>query len=139
MNNNISWELVKSFYSDKFGIDKWVVEMYANMDILSLCVSGASNKSIENILEIPIDEVKLIIKDVFEFDGWEKDLPINPYRMFCSYDGEISSVVHFNVFVSDVLVELGKYSGFESVKAEKIFYMCETMYNIERKIRDEWI
>lgn len=139
MINSLSWESVKEFYQKEFGIDGWVVEMYANLDVLILCASGASNTTIEMFLEIPIYEVKKVIEETFDFAGWDKDLPVNPYKTFCSYNGKVSSVEHFHDFVGTICVELGKYSGFESVKTDKLFYLCETMYDIERKIQDEWI
>lgn len=135
--NDIHWDAVKEFYKDKFGIDGWVVEMYANLDILSLCVSGASNDTIVNFLEIPMEEVVKVLEDTFKFSGWEKDLPFNPYRLFCSYNGIISSVDHFVSFTMDVAIELAKSGNF--VNQEKVFYMCETYKDIEERIEDEWI
>lgn len=137
--NNIHWEAVKDFYKEKFGIDGWVVEMYANMDILCLCVSGASTYNIVQFLDIPTDEVIRVLVDVFGFEGWKADLPINPLRIFNQYGGVKSSVEHFVEFTSEIAVELGKYSGMESVEPERLFYMCETYNDIERKIQDEWI
>lgn len=137
--NSISWEAVKEFYQKEFGIDAWVVEVYANMDILHLCISGASNSDIEKFLEIPITEIVKVIREAFDFDGWEESLPINPYRLFCGYSGEISSVAHFTEFTGELAMELSKYKTLEPIRPEKVFYMCETMYDIERKIQDEWI
>lgn len=136
------WEVIKEFYQDKFGIDGWVIEMYANLDILILCASGASNRTIESFLEIPLDEIKKVIQDVFGFGGWGEDLPINPYKMFCSYNGIISSVEHFKDFLAYLDSEISKFPSleeFRTVKGEQLFYLCETMYDIERKIQDEWI
>ncbi len=137
--NTVSWDIVKEFYQKEFGIDNWVVEMYANMDILCLCVSGASNASIEEFLEIPIPEIVKVLQDAFDFGGWDKDLPLNPYKIFCSYKGTISSVQHFADFVDEVGTELAKYLDFSLSHTDKMFYMCETMYDIESKIKDEWI
>lgn len=133
------WEAVKEFYKARFGIDGWVVEMYANIDILALCVAGASNETITKFIELPPNEIVQIIFDTFEFEGWSIDLPINPYRMFISYTGEKGSLEHFAQFVSDLSVELGRYSGFENVKLEQVFYMCETYSDIEERIQNEWI
>ena len=136
--NTVAWEHIKEFYEDKFGIEGWVVEMYANMDILSLCASGASNKTIESFLEIPEGEIVRVIRDAFEIEGWETDLPINPYKMFCSYDGEVSSLAHLTDFILEVAIEMSKYK-LKVIDPAKLFYICEAMYDIERKIADEWI
>jgi hypothetical protein len=90
-------------------------------------------------LEIPISEVVKVLNDTFEFNGWSKDLPINPIRLFHQYTGQKSSVMHFTLFVGEVNVELSKYPDFEGVKAEKLFYMCETYTDIEERIQNEWI
>lgn len=143
MANNLGWEIVKEFYQKEFGIDGWVIEMYANFDILILCASGASNETIEKFLEIPIEEVVKVIEITFDFRGWDKDLPINPYKMFCNYDGKITSVEHFLDFDKELDIELSRYSlsvhNEWHTKSQKLFYLCETMYDIERKIQDEWI
>ncbi len=137
--NELSWEAIKEFYQREFGIDAWVVELYANLDILCLCASGASNAEIEEFLEIPQKEIVKVIRDVFEFDGWETTLPINPYRMFYSYEGEITSLHHFLDFTAVVSSELSPYKEYKDIKADRLFYICEAMYDIERKIQDEWI
>ena len=90
---NVEWESIKEFYKEHFGMSGWVVEMLANMDILLLCASGSSNETISNLLDIPVDEILLVIKEVFNFPGWERDLPINPYKLYaesnCSLDSDI--------------------------------------------------
>ncbi len=139
MVNNLGWEVIKEFYQKEFGIEGWVVEMYANMDILILCASGASNETIEKFLELPVEDVSRVIRDAYDFEGWACDLPINPYQMFISYNGQVSSVQHFTDFVNTVDTELSKYGGIYPKTTEKMFYICETMYDIERKIKDEWI
>lgn len=136
--NTVSWEAIKDFYKTKFGIDGWVVEMYANLDILALCVSGASNQSIVDFLELSLEEVSAVIKDTFGFDGWEFELPINPYHIFMTFKGSRSSLEHFSSFVQEVTFEFQKYS-IENISVEKLFYMCEAFSDIEERINDEWI
>jgi len=113
--------------------------MYANLDILALCAAGASNETITKFLELSPTEIAQVLTDTFEFQGWDRDLPLNPYRMFTSYTGKRGSVEHFAQFVSDISVELRKYTDFESVKPEQVFYMCETYNDIEERIQNEWI
>jgi len=131
---NTDWEIIKDFYKERFGIDGWLVEMYANLDILSLCVAGACNDNIVKFLELPSEEVVRVINDVFEFDGFVNDLPINPYRVYNSYNGIRSSVEHLTSFLSDTSVELGSI-----LKPEKLFKICDTYSDIEERIQNEWI
>lgn len=139
MINDIHWDAIKEFYQREFGIDGWVVEMYANLDILSLCVSGASNSTIVEVLDVPMDEVIKVLSDTFQFDGWKRDLPINPLRMFNLFDGQKSSVEHYICFVGEVSIELRKQKELWEVNPVKLFYMCETFTDIEGKINDEWV
>lgn len=136
--NNIHWDAVKEFYQKEFGIDGWVVEMYANLDILSLCASGACNATIVKFLDVPMNEVAKVLTDTFDFEGWKADLPINPLRLFNLYTGTKSSVEHFISFTSELAMEFGKY-GITDIKPDKLFYICEAYNDIERKIQDEWI
>ena len=136
---NADWEVIKEFYKTEFGIDGWVVEVYANLDILSLCVSGASNDSIVTFLELPIAEVVKVLGEVLDFDGWRSDLSLNPYRLFMQFDGLKGSVEHFTSFIKDVTVELRGEGNIQGTKIEKLFYMCEIYNDIEERIQNEWI
>lgn len=135
MNTNLAWEAVKKFYKDTFGTDAWVVELYANLDILLLCSSGASNKSITNLLEIDTEEVEKVVESTFHFEGWVEDLRINPYSIYCCmYNmGENE--------LDDFKKEIGIVSeyAYDLNQIQFMYEMCKTMHDIESKIRDEWI
>lgn len=134
-----TWTIIKDFYTREFGIDGWVVEMYANIDILCLCVSGASNETIVKFLEIPLSDVQDIIMKTLDFEGWDKDLPINPLQLFSGYTGVKSSVQHFMDFDSVVSSELSKYEEFAHIKTDTLFYLCELYTDIEERIKNEWV
>lgn len=123
-----SWEYIKDFYQNEFGIEDWVVELYANLDVLLLCASGASNESISKFTEIPLEEVKEIIRKTFMFDGWTVDLGINPYKLYCDVNGDPTS---FKGYITTFFLD-------NKIK-EFIFTICKTMKEIEEKIKDEWI
>lgn len=126
------WEYIKEFYKEHFGIDKWVVEMLANRDILLLCASGASNKTISRFLEISEAEIELVIKEAFSFPGWGQDLPCNPYKMM----QDSTSTAGFESSIRTVLVT---YPEFSNVKVEDVVSLCYTMSDIDERIYDEWI
>ncbi len=134
------WESVKEFYKESFGIDGWVVEMYANLDILVLCASGASNENIEKFLEIPQSEIRKVLKDAFDFEGWNVDLPINPYKLLTNCLQEQPEHVETR-FLSDMESSLrGVQSSINrGYLVAKSYWICRTVYDIERKIQDEWI
>lgn len=138
MNKSLDWETVKEFYKENFGIDGWVVEVYANLDILTLCVSGSSNESIVKFLEIPIEDVKRVIKETFEFEGWDTDLPINPYKIFESNLGSPQDDLAIK-FKEDVESALKPYILFRNLDAIGLYRLCKTLHDLERQIKDEWI
>lgn len=123
------WEYIKEFYKEHFGIDNWVVEMMANRDVLLLCASGASNKTISTFLDISENEVRLVIEEAFDFTGWAVDLPINPYRLYSNVLGD------FNEFYK----EMKNSNVFELKAIEDVYSLCKTMEEIEERIYNEWI
>lgn len=135
---NVEWKTIQEFYKEHFGTDMWLIEMLANRDILLLCASGASNATISTFLDIPVDEIQLVIKEVFKFPGWDVDLPINPYATFIGFRDE--SYPHKQTDVISVFrINIGMHSGFESVQSEELFRICEIMENIEERLDNEWI
>jgi hypothetical protein len=76
--NEERWKVIRQFYMDTFGISPDLVDLLADKDILTMCVSGASNRSISTALDIEEEDVKKVIQAIFDFNGWEKDLSINP-------------------------------------------------------------
>jgi hypothetical protein len=131
MNSGLNWQYIKDFYKEHFGIDGWVVELFANFDILLLCSSGVSNKHIEEFLDIPLDEISKVIKDAFGFDGWVEDFPINPYRVFNDIGEE--------KFIDDVRLSLTPYIELHSIDLNGLLAICKTMNDIEERINDEWV
>lgn len=123
---NIEWKTIQEFYKEHFGTEMWLIEMLANRDILLLCASGASNTSISNFLDIPVDEIELVIKEAFEFPGWNTDLPINPYKEFLTY-GDFDRT------------ELRSYAKLSGIDLQEIFNICLTMKDIEERLDNEWI
>lgn len=124
--STLAWDGIKEFYMEHFGISNWVVEMLANLDILTLCASGASNKTISDFLNISEDEIALVIKEVFEFSGWDIDLPINPYKSY-----KETSDIDFSTLYS--------YPEFKWLEPEILVRICDIMSNIEERIYDEWV
>jgi len=131
-----TWEVIKDFYESKFGIDGWLVEMYANLDILSLCISGASNPTISRFLEIPEDEILSVLRDTFAFDGWDTDLPINPILI---YNSSKLSSEHFMDFSRTLREELTKTTVGLKLSVDTLFNMCKTFSEIEERIENEWV
>ena len=138
MVSNVSWNDVKDFYKDKFGIDGWVVELYANLDILLLCASGASNESISKFTDIPEEEVRKVIRNTFGFEGWVEDLPLNPYKVYCEMLDMYPKGLETR-FISETSSTLIPYQERIKIDKFKAYHICKTMKEIEDKIKDEWV
>ena len=124
-----NWEYVKDFYKEHFGIDGWIVELYANLDMLQLCASGASNETIISVCDIELDDLVEILMNTFQFPGWNIDLPINPYKLYLDVGQDY---IQFSK-------ELRVSNVFELKAIDEVFELCRTMSEIEERITDEWI
>ena len=80
--NEKRWQVVRQFYMESFGIAPELVDLMASNEILLMCVSGSSNKSISSILNIDIEAVSEILDSILSFKGWEKDLEYSPYSIY---------------------------------------------------------
>lgn len=133
-----TWEEVKEFYLETFGIKAWAVEIMANIDILVLCASGSSNLSISNFTEVPLDEVTKVIEQTFKFQGWLIDLPVNPYGMYRNMINRHEGA-SMSKFIKEVREVLNPFVGLGELDFEFMFTMCVTMDDIESRVYDEWI
>jgi hypothetical protein len=124
-----SWDYIKNFYKQSFGIEGWIVELCANLDVLILCASGASNKSISELCQVDLDDIVEILMNTFKFAGWYTDLPVNPYKLYTDLNGDYDKFY----------IELKNSNVFELSYIEDIYSMCKTMKEIEERITDEWI
>jgi hypothetical protein len=132
MVKRINWEVIKDFYKKEFGIENWMVELFANQDILLLCASGASNNTIHTFTEIPLQEVEEVIQNSFKFVGWGGDLPINPfgyYSMIMAEQGE----VHMSEFMEELKEQCRCDFDYK-----QMYLISKTMWEIEKEIEDEW-
>ena len=129
-----SWEDIKRFYVETFGVDAKLVDLVAMSDILILSVSGSSNDSISRFLNIDQEVVKEILDTVLDFDGWKEDLNLNPYS------------IYINLFNNDQLTSadfLKEVLAVDNVQkasqVQDMYRICSIYCSIERRIDQEWI
>lgn len=125
MENQSNWEAVKEFYKEKFDLGGKLVELNANYTILLMCASGASNKSIAKFLDISEKSVGFVLNEVFPFDGWSKDLPFNPYKIYKQCKGDTERMT--KMMLGDTLT------------LELIYKMCEVMERVDERLENEWV
>jgi len=129
-----SWEIIKEFYKETFGISGSLVDYMSIKDILLMCASGSSNESISKYLEINREYIPAILSSVFGFKGWSRDLELNPYSVY-------------NYLLSRKEASVGKFaeevmSLDESISlkdAKFMFGICRKYRGIEDRLEKKWI
>ena len=76
------WNEIKQFYVDSFGISPELVDLLADNDIITMCVSGSSNATISKNLDIEVESVNTVILTILDFTGWKYDMSINPLSIY---------------------------------------------------------
>ena len=76
------WNDVRQFYMSSFGISPKLVDLLADNDILTMCVSGSSNSTISKSLDIDIESVNEVVLNILDFTGWKYDMSMNPLSIY---------------------------------------------------------
>jgi hypothetical protein len=77
-----TWETVRKYYTEKFDIPPRIVDAIACDELLLLCVSGLTNRSIAYHLDMDIEYVEKVVQEFLKFRGWDYDLDINPFHVY---------------------------------------------------------
>ena len=125
-----SWEAVKEFYDENFGLSEGLVELMSNYEILLACVSGISNSRICYRMNLDEDELHHILNEWLSFDGWEEDLDLNPYSIYKRIPDYCLST-----FIDEVKVVSHMYSD-EGITT--MFRVCSIFYRLEDMLENEW-
>lgn len=136
MSNN-DYEILKDFYRKELNIPAELVDILSVNDVLIMCVSGASNESISDTIDMDLNVIKEILETVLNFSGWKNDLPVNPYKIFTSLRiNKDFTFQDFLVLTRRADPDRASYSD-EDVK--KMFEMCSVYTDIENRLDSEWI
>lgn len=134
-NKQETWEQIKKFYQDKFGVEPALVDLMADYDILKLCASGSGNKRISEFLSMDMKDVTFILDKCLGFGGWNNDLTFSPLSIYSqledkSYESFVDKVVKTadDDFAWNLNRELNH--AYESARF---------VYNLERLIDEKWI
>jgi hypothetical protein len=120
---------------ESFGIAPELVDLMASNEILLLCVSGSSNTSISNLLNIEEDAVKDIITTIFDFDGWKEDLEFSPYRIF----EESESYLAFVGTIAELRSEFNVEPNITIDDINVMYLNCQTYSRIEDQLEQGWV
>lgn len=130
-----TWEILRNFYKDNFGINPDVVDLVASNDILLMSVSGSSNHSISVMLDVDESVIVDVLRTVLDFDGWGDDLLTNPYYTF-SYLCNMGKTL-FKDFRNEVVSTFG--TTVKDADIQTMFRVCRTYDKISERLEREWV
>jgi hypothetical protein len=126
------WDRVKQFYKDKFNIEPALVDIMSEIDVLKLCATGSSNKSISKFLDLDEEFVSETISKRLGLNGWVADLPFNPFRMYKS----LGAPYDLESFRNIVIISYGYQSDLE---INKMYNAAGIVVNLEKLLDEQWI
>lgn len=125
------WNEVRDYYYKRFGIAPELVDIAPVLDILRLCASGSSNKSIAVFLgetEMGISEV---IDAYLGFMGWEIDLSFSPLKLYKQLNNPDEETFKNNVVL--------KHKYLITHDLERMYKAAAMVEKLERLFDEKWI
>lgn len=130
MTDDKAWEEIKTFYREKFGTAPELVELAPVVDLLRLCASGSSNKSIAKFF----GETETGLMELFDahlgFMGWENDLPFSPLKLY-----KEMGLPAQQEFADAVMLRGFKWS----MDIDKMYMSVKLVERLERLFDETWI
>lgn len=125
---NETWELVKTFYRDTFGVPAIIVEYMAVYDILVMAASGIPNNIIAFDTEVSTKDVRDTIEEYFNFGGWDVFQKVNYWFVFnyTTCIEEFKQIIHLN-----------PENGTIGISDDVLYFMCVRLNQIKEAL-NEW-
>jgi hypothetical protein len=123
---NSLWSHIKKFHSKRTGIPEEIVEYIAVFEILRLCVTGISNTTISEMLELEEYYVKENLIEYLDYPGFSANLSFSPYRFYKVARG------NFELFMLHVMGTHQMTPG----TALLLHTICDKVSEIESEITD---
>jgi hypothetical protein len=125
------WNEVKDFYYERFGIAPELVEIAPILDLLRLCASGSSNKTIANFFNETEEGLMELFDAYLGFMGWEKDLSFSPLRVYKELNCGSSDIF------TDAVVQTYGYKVDQDIK--RMYESAKMVEKLERLFDEKWI
>jgi hypothetical protein len=136
--NEEKWNDVKQFYVNSFGISPELVDLLADNDILTLCVSGSSNATISTNLDIDVECVNEIILNILDFTGWKYDLDINPLNVYNDL-AFIDNKGGYPLYKEFDAIIIKKDPSIVDKDRKTMFRLCKLYDSISSRLDKEWV
>jgi hypothetical protein len=132
------WNEIKQFYVDSFGISPELVDLLADNDIITMCVSGSSNDSISISLDIDRKTIDDITLSILDFTGWKYDMSINPLSIYndLAFIKNKGGYPLFKEF-DDVVTKKDPSIGEKDRKT--MFRLCKLYDSISSRLDKGWV
>ena len=136
--NNDKWNDVRQFYMSSFGISPKLVDLLADNDILTMCVSGSSNSTISKSLDIDIESVNEVVLNILDFTGWKYDMSMNPLSIY--NDLAVSKNKRgYPLFKEFDAVITKKDPGIGDKDRKTMFRLCKLYDSISSRLDKGWV
>ena len=132
------WNDVRQFYMSSFGISPKLVDLLADNDILTMCVSGSSNSTISKSLDIDIESVNEVVLNILDFTGWKYDMSMNPLSIY--NDLAVSkNKGGYPLFKEFDAVITKKDPGIGDKDRKTMFRLCKLYDSISSRLDKGWV
>jgi hypothetical protein len=131
--NDDTWNQVKDFYTQKFGTSPELVDIAPVLDLLRLCASGSSNKTIAKFYGESEESLMEIFDAYFGFMGWEKDLSFSPLALYKELKSPDQSTF------TDVVIQRYDVNTSLSRMFVKMYESSVMVEKLERLFDEKWI
>jgi len=125
------WETIKTFYREKFGISPELVDFAPNLDVLRLCASGSSTKSIAAFFGESPDDLAQLIDAYLGFMGWREDLSFSPLKLYKELERPNEAD-----FVDQVVIRYGHKLNMD---LHRMYESASMVEKLERLFDEKWI
>lgn len=117
-SNDFSWNFIKKYYNEKFGIRYDLVDAVADYFILSMSMFGFSNTSISQETGLSVEEVKKILKYRLNFEGFDKDTEFGLMEILSSDNDSIDRLQKEGLSLDDANTIKNAYDLYTSLLDE---------------------
>ena len=131
MTNNETWEEVKSFYRERFGTAPELVELAPILDLLRLCASGSSNKSIAKFFGETEEGLMELFDAHLGFMGWSIDLSFSPLKIYKELNFPDEDKFKHTVIL--------RYNYLITHDLERMYESARLVERLERLFDEKWI
>lgn len=125
---NEKWEEIRDIFEERLGMPRYIADYVAVFDVLVMTLAGLSVENIAKDTDLDEYNVKNILNEFLEFNGWEQNQNINYWFVYNQTDTKEG--------FAQIIQNLSKY-GTINIETEKVYSMCTVLADIRNEL-NEW-